>query len=88
MGTIGYFWHVGDDIDGLRDFLMLRLRGALQEPRMENVVILRHSVIARQVSFAERCGVVTDQMSLRDSVLEYVRYTGPPHTQTQTDRVR
>ena len=35
------------------DFLMVELRGALQKPWMEDVVNLRRSVIAVQVSFAE-----------------------------------
>ena len=69
------------------DFLMFRLPGALQEPWMQDVVDLRRSVIAGPVFCADLRVVVTDLISVWDSVREYVRYTSPPHTQTQTDRV-
>ena len=69
------------------DFLMLRLRGALHEPWMEDVVDLRRCVIAGQVAFAELCGVVSDLISVWESVREYVRYTGTVELQTQPERV-
>ena len=69
------------------NILMLHLCGALQEPWMEDVVKLRRSVIAGQVSFDKLCGVFTDLISVWESVREYVRLTGPPHVQTQPDRV-
>ena len=69
------------------NFLMLRLCGALQEPWMEDVVNLRCCVIAGQVSFAELCGVVSDLISVWESVREYVRYTGPAQLQTRPERL-
>ena len=54
---------------------------------MENVVDFRRIVIAGQVPFPDVCGVVTDLISVWDSVREYVRSTGPPDTQTQAERV-
>ena len=69
------------------DFLMLRLRGALQEPWMKDVVDLRRCVIAGQGVFPELCGVVSDLISVWESVRDYVRYTGPVEMQTQPERV-
>ena len=46
------------------NILMLHLCETLQEPWMEDVVNLRRSVIAGQVSFAELCGVFTDLISV------------------------
>ena len=56
------------------DFLMLRLRGALQEPWMEDVVELRRSVIAGRVPFADLCGVVADLISVWNSVSRCRRF--------------
>ena len=67
------------EVTTMIDFLMLRLRGALQEPWMENVAELRRSVVAGRVTFDELRGVVTDLVSVWDTVREYVRYTGPRH---------
>ena len=75
------------EMTSMVDFLMLRLRGALQEPWMEDVVDLRRCVVAGRVAFAELCGVVTNLISIWESVREYVRYTGPVELQTQPERV-
>ena len=75
------------EMTSMVDFLMLRLRGALHEPWMEDVVELRRCVIAGRVAFAELCGVVSDLFSVWESVREYVRYTGPVELQTQPERV-
>ena len=68
------------------DFLMLRLRGALQEAWMEDVLQLRQCVVAGKVSFAELRGVVKDLISISESVRAFVRYTGPRHIKSESDR--
>ena len=50
------------------DFLMLRLRGALQEPWMEDLPELRRCVIAGKVSFDELRGVVSELVSNFNSI--------------------
>ena len=46
------------------DFLMMRLRGALQEPWMEDLPDFRRCVVAGKVSFNGLRGVVTELMSI------------------------
>ena len=46
------------------DLLMLRLRGALQEPWMEDLPDLRRCVITGRVSFEELRGVVSQLISI------------------------
>ena len=75
------------EVTTMVDFLMLRLRGALQEPWMENVFQLRQCVVAGKVSFAELRGVVKDLISIWESVRAFVRYTGPCHIKSESDRV-
>ena len=41
------------EVTTMVDFLMLRLRGALQQPRMDDLPDLRHCVITGRVSFEE-----------------------------------
>ena len=47
---------------------------------------LRRCVIAGQASFTEFCCVVSDLISVWESVREHVRYTGPPQLQTGPER--
>ena len=75
------------EMTSMIDFLMLRLRGALQKPWMEDVVNLRRCVFAGGASFTELCGYVSDLISVLESVREYVHYTGPPHLQTRPEMV-
>ena len=71
------------------DYLMLRLRGALQEPWMEDVPALRRCVVAGRVTFAElRSRDVSDLVIVWDRVCAYVRYTGPRHIKSAFDKVR
>ena len=69
------------------DFLVLRLRGALQEPWMEDVTVVCRCVVAGRVPFADLCGFVTELIPMWKFVKEYVRYTGAQHLKSSTDRV-
>ena len=69
------------------DYLMLRLRGALQEPWMIDLPNLRRCVTVGRVSFDELRGVISELISIWDTVREYVRYTGPRHIKVGSDRV-
>ena len=75
------------EVTTMVDFLMLRLRGALQEPWIEETADLRRCVVAGKVSFLELRGVVSDLLGVWESVREYVRYTGPRHVKTSFDKV-
>ena len=75
------------EVTTIVDFLMLRLRGALQEPWMEDLPELRRCVIAGKVSFDELRGVVSELVSIWETVREYVRYTGPRHIKSESDKV-
>ena len=69
------------------DFLMLRLRGAIQEPWCESTLCLRRCIIAGHVEFADLRGVVADLISVWSSVQDFVRHTGPRHFKTAAGRV-
>ena len=71
----------------LVDFLVLRLRGALQEPWMEDVTVVRRCVVAGRVPFADLYGFFTELIPMWKFVKEYVRYTGARHLKSSTDRV-
>ena len=69
------------------DYLMLRLRGVLQEPLLEDVCVLRRCVIAGRVKFSELRGVIEDLLSVWEFVRSFVRYTGAEHLQSSSDWV-
>ena len=75
------------EVTTMVDFLMLRLRGALQEPWMEDLPELRRCVVAGRVSIDEQRGVVSELILIWETVREYVRYTGPRHIKTESDKV-
>ena len=75
------------EVTTMVDFLMVRLRGALQEPWMEDLPELRRCVVVGQVTFADLRGVVAELVSIWDTVREYVRYTGPRHIKSEVDKV-
>ena len=75
------------EVTTMVDFLMMRLRGALQEPWMEDLPELRRCVVAGKVTFHELRGVVTELVSIWETVREYVRYTGPRHIKSESDEV-
>ena len=70
------------------DFLMLRLRPALQEPWLEDLVTLRRCVLAGAVTFVDLRAVIRELRSVWESMREYVRYTGPQHVKSSFDKVR
>ena len=76
------------EVTAMIDFLVLRLRGALQEPWMEDVTVVRRCVIAGRVLFADLCSFVTELTPMWKFVKEYVRYTRARHLKSSTDRVR
>ena len=69
-------------------FLMLRPRGALQEPWMEVVPMLRRCVVAGYVSFQDLRSVMGELLSIWDSVCEFVHFSGPRHIKCEADRVK
>ena len=75
------------EVTSMVDFLVLRLRGALQESWMEDVTVVRRCVVAGRVPFADLCGFVSELILVWKFVKEYVRYTGARHLKSSTDRV-
>ena len=75
------------EVTTMVDFLMLRLRGALQEAWTTDVPSLRRCVVAGRVSFVDLRGVVAEVIPIWKTVREYVRFTGPPHLKSSSDRV-
>ena len=69
------------------DFLMLRLRGALQDPWMEDVPLLRCCVVAGQVVFRDLRGKVSELLPFWNSDREIVSFSGPRHVKCEVDRV-
>ena len=70
------------------DFLVLRLRGALQESWMDGAPALQRCVLTGQVSFAELRQVIADLVASWTIVREFVRYTAPGHSRCEVDKVR
>ena len=70
------------------DFLVLRLRGAIQEPWCESTPCLRRCIVAGHVDFADLRGVVVDLMAVWSRVQDFVKRTGPRHFKTVAGRVR
>ena len=75
------------EVTSMVDYLMLRLRGALREPWLEDTVVLRRCVVAGQVSFHDLREVASELIPVWNSVREFVRYTGPRHIKSETDMV-
>ena len=75
------------EVTTMVDFLMLRLKGALYEPWMEDVPQIRRCVIAGRVLLDELKGVVKKLIEVWNSVREIVRFTGPRHIKSEYDRV-
>ena len=75
------------EVTAMIDYLMLRLRGALQEPWLEDASVLRRCVVAGHVSFCDLRDVAAELISVWNSVREFVRYTGPRHFKSETDMV-
>ena len=65
------------------DYLMLRLT-ALPEPWMEDLPTLRRCVV---VDFVDLQAVIRELLTVWKHVGEFVRYTGPCHAKSASDRV-
>ena len=70
------------------DFLVLRLRGALQESWLEDAVALRLCVIIGQISFDDLCAFVRDLISVWCSVRKFSKDSNPRHIKTEAGSVR
>ena len=77
----------GLETTAMIDFLMLRIRGAVQEPWCEGVPCLRRCIVAGRVAFADLCDVVTDLIAVWTSVQDFVKHTVPRHFKTGAGRV-
>ena len=75
------------EVTSMVDVHLLRLQGALREPWIENVPMLRHCVVAGRVSFQDLRSVVGELLFIWDSVREFVRSSGPRHVKCEADRV-
>ena len=75
------------DVTSMFDFLVLRLRGALQESWMEETPTLRRCVLAGRVTFAHLCLVATELVAHWKIVREFVRFTGPGQARCEVDKV-
>ena len=69
------------------DFLLLRLKGALQEPWLEDVTALRRAIVVGSVEFAGFRDVVSKLLSVWAFVRDYVRHTCPHHIRIAAERV-
>ena len=75
------------EVTAMIDYLMLRLRGALPEPWLEDTPVLRRCIIAGRVSFCDLREVAVELVPVWKSVREFVRYTGARYIKTETDMV-
>ena len=75
------------EVTTMLDYLMLRLRGALHGPWLEDTIALRRCIIAGRVHFNELREVAVELIPVWKTVREFVRYTGPRHIKTETDMV-
>ena len=77
----------GLEVTTMIDFLILRLRGALQESWFDDWPVLRRSVIAGRVLFPDLCDVVKDLLSVWVLMQNFVRDSAPHHIKTEAGRV-
>ena len=77
----------GLEVTTMIDFLVLRLRGALQESWFDDLPILRRSVTAGRVLFSDLCDVVKDLLSVWALVRKFIRDSAPRHIKTEAGRV-
>ena len=75
------------EVSAMIDYLMLRLKTALPEPWMEDVSTLRRCVIGGSVDFVDLQAVIRELLTVWKHVREFVRYTGPRHAKSASDKV-
>ena len=76
------------EVTTMVNFLMLRLRHALQQPWLEDLVTLRRCVLAGAATLVELRAVIRELRSVWGSVRENVRYTGSQHVKSSFDKVQ
>ena len=69
------------------DFLLLRLKGAMQELWLEDAVVLRRCNVAGRVLFSDLRDVANELIPIWMAVEEFVQYTGPRHIKSKTDMI-
>ena len=77
----------GLEVTTMIDFLVLRLRGALQESWLDDLPVLRRSVIAGRVLFPDMSDVVRDLLTVWALVQNYTKDSAPRHIKTEAGRV-
>ena len=77
----------GLEVTKMVDFLVPRLRGALQQSWLENATALRRCVTAGRVSFDDLCEVVRDLISVWRSVRKFIKGSAPRHIKAEAGRV-
>ena len=82
QGTFG-----GLEVTTMVEFLVLRLRGALQESWLEGATALRRCVTVGRVSFNVLCGFVRDLISVWRSVRKFIKESASRHVKTEAGRV-
>ena len=75
------------EVTTMLDYLVLRLRGALQEPWLEDASVLHRCIVSGRVQFNELREVAAELIPVWKSVREFVRYAGPRHIKSETDMV-
>ena len=75
------------EVTAMVDYLILRLRGALQEPWLEDTRVLRRCVVAGRIVFCDLRDVAAELIPVWNSVREFIRYTGPRHIKIEPDMV-
>ena len=75
------------EVTAMIDYLMLRLRGALQEPWLEDASVLRRCVVTGRETRNDLRSVAAELVPVWNSVREFVRYTGPRHINSETNMV-
>ena len=75
------------DIITVADYLMVRLRTALYEEWIDGHITLQRCVRAGQVPFEDLRGVIVDIRALWQTIIQFVRYTGPAHLKERRDAV-
>ena len=76
------------DKSSMIDFLVLRLRGAVQESWMDGAPTLQRCVLADHVTFADLRQVLADLVASRTFVRAFVQYTAPGHPRCVVHKVR
>ena len=75
------------EVTSLVDYVILRLKSAVNEDWTEGRVLLRKVISQGFVGFQDLREVITDLVDLWPSIRLFIRYTGLPHVKDQADSV-